>query len=288
LKAGARAWLSRCLPHKEEDMSDTPPPQTFDPFADPDDNARGMLGLCDAARAKSTDTSTKTGAAIVSSDGYVLSVRHNDLPEGVCDLPSRRQRPRKYSFWEHAERRAIYECAADGHATRGATMFSSHFPCADCARGIIESKIHEIVVNADLIDAPLVSRFFDSMRDAADMLVEAGVLVRAFSPSGRAPRGDGGVEPLCGPPTGAAAAALDGLSAAAGRAHDTACTVDGGGVVAMWKDGCGTVAARVSGDGAVEWGLFGDTVRFGEGSRAEFAEAAAEFIGAAAALPAPR
>jgi dCMP deaminase len=51
----------------------------------------------------------------------------------------------------HAERRAIYRAAKKGISVSGGTMYlSDRFPCADCAKGIIESGIVRLVLTSDV------------------------------------------------------------------------------------------------------------------------------------------
>lgn len=53
---------------------------------------------------------------------------------GVKDLTDRFERPTKYSFFEHAERNAIFTAARHGIRTEGATLYVQALPCVDCAR----------------------------------------------------------------------------------------------------------------------------------------------------------
>jgi len=94
----------------------------------------------------SKDKSTKVGAVIVSPDGDPISFGYNGFPRGVLELPERDERPDKYDYSEHAERNAIYLSRRD---LRGSVMFCTHFPCCDCARGIIQSGIGTLVHYTD-------------------------------------------------------------------------------------------------------------------------------------------
>ena len=142
---------------------------------------RAMFARVGAERRKSSDPSTRTAAALVSRDGRTVLLAHNAPPPDEVAVTERRlERHLKYAFFEHAERRVIYEAAADGIATRGATMFASHYPCADCARAIIASGIEAVFVDAESVEIGLVSRFFDGMLAATEMFAEAGVSITVF------------------------------------------------------------------------------------------------------------
>ncbi len=94
----------------------------------------------------SKDRSTKTGCVIVDSRNVLVSIGWNGFPRGVLDeLEERHERPAKYDLTEHAERNAIYNAAAKGNALAGCRLYVNWFPCAECARAIIQSGITHLV-----------------------------------------------------------------------------------------------------------------------------------------------
>lgn len=96
---------------------------------------------------KSKDPKTKIGAIIVK-DRRIISTGYNGIPIGVNDsIENRHQRPDKYKWYEHGERNAIYAAAKYGIITEGATLYTNALPCADCARGIIQSGIKEVFIH---------------------------------------------------------------------------------------------------------------------------------------------
>lgn len=129
---------------------------------------------------KSKDASTKVGAIIVGPDHEIRSTGYNGLPRGVHDLynHSRYDRPAKYLWTEHAERNAIYNAARVGIPISGCTIYQSFHPCSDCARGIIQSGIVEVVIaNVGLDD-----KWTESTQVGIDMFIEAGVRLRVIEP----------------------------------------------------------------------------------------------------------
>lgn len=95
---------------------------------------------------KSKDKSTKVGAVIVGPNNEVLSVGWNGFPRGVNDdVEERHERPAKYEWTEHGERNAIYNAARHGIRLDGTTLYTTHDPCADCARAIVQSGIRHVV-----------------------------------------------------------------------------------------------------------------------------------------------
>jgi len=94
----------------------------------------------------SKDRSTKVGSVIVNDNHVIVSIGYNGFPIGFNDdVDERHERPIKYKYTEHAERNAIYNAAKIGISTKDCTIYVSLFPCADCARAIIQSGIKKIV-----------------------------------------------------------------------------------------------------------------------------------------------
>lgn len=101
---------------------------------------------------KSKDPKTKIGAILVK-DRRIISTGYNGIPIGVNDLnEGRHQRPEKYKWYEHGERNAIYAAAKYGINTDGAILYTNALPCADCARGIIQSGIKEVFIHKQFND----------------------------------------------------------------------------------------------------------------------------------------
>lgn len=90
----------------------------------------------------SKDPSTKVGAVIVNELNQVLSIGYNGFPRGVNDDPSRyADRSLKHSFVLHAERNALDNAFTD---VRGASLYVTHFPCNECAKGIVQKGIKKL------------------------------------------------------------------------------------------------------------------------------------------------
>lgn len=97
---------------------------------------------------KSKDRDTHVGAVIVGPDNEVRSVGYNSFPRGISDdVPERQERPEKYSWFAHAERNAVYNAAMVGIPLKGCKMYTNGIPCNDCAFGIINSGITEVIVD---------------------------------------------------------------------------------------------------------------------------------------------
>jgi dCMP deaminase len=94
----------------------------------------------------SKDTNRKNSAVIVNEDNIVISMGYNGFPIGCDDkVTCRYEQPMKYLYTEHAERNAIYHAAKLGVSLKGCRMYVTMFPCADCARAIIQSGITHLL-----------------------------------------------------------------------------------------------------------------------------------------------
>lgn len=136
--------------------------------------AQRYMALADVVAGWSKDRSRGVGCVIVDPNGSILSMGYNGFPRGVDDdVEARHERPAKYLWTEHAERNAIYNAARAGVRLEGCTMVLPWFPCADCARGVIQSGITRLVCGQDPdLNDPKWGPGFEVVYD---MLNEAGV-----------------------------------------------------------------------------------------------------------------
>jgi dCMP deaminase len=130
----------------------------------------------EAAAEFSTDPSTQNGAVIVRNGNVILSDA-NHFPARVKEIARRWEKPGKYFWVEHAERNVIYKAAKLGVIINGATMYMPWFPCADCARAIIQAGILRLVSSGMIRDLECNQVWNESQAVAEEMLTEAEVEV---------------------------------------------------------------------------------------------------------------
>lgn len=129
----------------------------------------------------SKDPSTKVGALFMYPGTLqILSMGYNGMPRGINEtLDHRWERPLKYKFTEHAERNAIYNAAQAGTSLRDSICVVSMFPCADCARGIIQSGCKMVVardIDCFIKEHPDISeRWKEDWNISIEMMKEAGI-----------------------------------------------------------------------------------------------------------------
>ena len=129
------------------------------------------MGFAQHAARKSKD-STKVGAVLVGPNREVLLTAFNGPPIGVSDFEERFERPRKYDFASHAEANLIAFAAKRGIRTEGCTVYSTHMPCASCARTLIQAGIVKVVAGVGTTSMPA-----EQFAVAEQMFREAGVTV---------------------------------------------------------------------------------------------------------------
>ena len=130
---------------------------------------------------KSKDPRTKMGAVIIGPDHEPISNGYNNFPRGLDDtLIERYKKPLKLKFFEHAERNAIYNAARHSVGLIGSRMYVPWFPCSDCARGIIQSGIVEVIYHKEFPKKE-TSSWIEDQAISMVMFEECGVAVREWS-----------------------------------------------------------------------------------------------------------
>jgi dCMP deaminase len=123
----------------------------------------------------SKDT-TQVGAVIVDMNKRILSTGYNGMPSRCDDtLPHRLERPSKYYYMEHAERNAIYTAGRNGVPLLAGVMYCTMFPCADCARAIIQAGITEVVAPKPDLE---LEKWGEHFKVALELFKESNVIVR--------------------------------------------------------------------------------------------------------------
>jgi len=126
----------------------------------------------------SKDQSTKVGAVAIGPNREICSVGYNGFPRGVDDnVEERYQRPAKYSWTEHAERNCVYNASRIGVSLEGRVLYCTHFPCPDCARGIIQAGITHLYYPQDTSEEArgFRERSYELHTVSLQMLSEAGI-----------------------------------------------------------------------------------------------------------------
>lgn len=132
------------------------------------------------AAKRSKDPATQVGACIVNSEKRIVSIGYNGMPNGCSDdiLPWTKEMDQdgtnKLSYVCHAEMNAI---ASGNFIQKDCVLYTTLFPCNECAKLIIQSGIKEIVYHR--IKNETKPKMIASKR----MLDLVGIKQRLFIPS---------------------------------------------------------------------------------------------------------
>lgn len=103
---------------------------------------------------RSKDPNTQVGACIVGRDNRIISIGYNGAPNGYNDedFPWEREGSNletKYFYVVHAERNAILNYRGCRRDFEDAKIYVDLFPCNECAKEIIQSRISEVIYLSD-------------------------------------------------------------------------------------------------------------------------------------------
>lgn len=97
---------------------------------------------------RSTCLRAKVGAILVSNN-RILATGYNGSPRGFphCTQATCGDHVDHCEATVHAEINAIIAAAATGVSTSGSTLYTTHSPCADCARTLVNAGIREVRIH---------------------------------------------------------------------------------------------------------------------------------------------
>lgn len=141
-----------------------------------------FMGIALLSAQRSKDNSTQVGACIVSEENKILSVGYNGMPTGCSDdcMPWEREGPpleSKYFYVCHAELNAILN--NNGLSLKGARIYTTLFPCNECAKAIIQSGIKKVIYLSDKYSTS------DSTIASKKMFSLAGIEFEKYQSRGR-------------------------------------------------------------------------------------------------------
>jgi len=100
---------------------------------------------------RSKDPHTQVGSCIASVDKRVLSLGYNGTPRGWPDefFPWGKNNndplDNKHLYVVHAERNAILNYRGSLADFEGAVLYTTHYPCNECAKEIVQVGIDKVV-----------------------------------------------------------------------------------------------------------------------------------------------
>lgn len=88
---------------------------------------------------------TKVGAVVVGASNEIRSIGYNGAPRG-CKADEDDRRAEKLWWFSHAELNSITNAARVGIPLEGSTLYTTHYPCMDCAKAVVQAGIKKVVV----------------------------------------------------------------------------------------------------------------------------------------------
>ena len=137
-----------------------------------------FMSMAYLVASKSKDESTHMGAVVVGPNNEIKSTGYNSFVRGLNDeIAARQEKPEKYYWFEHAERNAIYNATLMGTSLKGCKIYTNGIPCMDCARGIVQSGILEVIIDKKW-DKKNPDLWKENAKRSIEMFEEVGVLLR--------------------------------------------------------------------------------------------------------------
>ena len=125
-----------------------------------------FMGIALLTAQRSKDNSSQVGACIVNRENKILSLGYNGMDT-------------KYMYVCHAELNAILNHASGTGSLRGARIYTTLFPCNECAKALIQSGIREVIYYEDKYPDS------DSVIASKRMFDMVGVTYKHYEKSGR-------------------------------------------------------------------------------------------------------
>lgn len=137
-----------------------------------------FMEIAHLVKERSTCLRRKVGAVLVK-ERRILATGYNGAPKGLphCEAVGCLREKMKVPSGErqelcrglHAEQNAIVQAAVFGVSTRGATLYTTTYPCVVCAKLIINAEIKEVTYDDEYEDEL-----------AKQILREAGIKIRKY------------------------------------------------------------------------------------------------------------
>jgi|SRR6478736_6286367 len=132
-----------------------------------------FMGIALIGGSRSKDPHTQVGACIASVDKRVLSIGYNGTPRGWRDddfpwgKTADNPLDNKHLYVVHAERNAILNYRGSLADFQGAILYTTHYPCNECAKEIVQVGINKVVYINDLrpkVEDEAAQVIFDATR----------------------------------------------------------------------------------------------------------------------------
>jgi dCMP deaminase len=97
---------------------------------------------------RSKDPNTQVGTCIVGENNKIIGIGYNGMPRGCSDDEFTWERPEKHLYVCHAEQNALLN-SNNFSMINGSTLYTTLFPCNECAKTIIQLGVVKIIYLED-------------------------------------------------------------------------------------------------------------------------------------------
>ena len=111
---------------------------------------------------RSKDPGTQVGAVLIGTDDRVLSVGYNGAPNCYPDVAvpwvreAETPEETKYPWVIHAELNTILNFKGLTSDMQGSTLYTTHFPCSECMKALIQAGVKHVVYKTDVTNMNLL------------------------------------------------------------------------------------------------------------------------------------
>ena len=103
-----------------------------------------FMRIAETSSHRSKDPHTQVGACVVDSENRILGIGYNGFPRGCSDDEFPWTKPEKYLYVCHAEMNALLN-SNNLNLVPGSKIYSTLFPCNNCAKLILQLGIKEVI-----------------------------------------------------------------------------------------------------------------------------------------------
>ena len=140
-----------------------------------DDDDEHFMIIAEVSAERSEDPSRRVGCCIVDDERRIISTGFNSMPRGCDDFSWSKEGmwiDTKYPYVCHAEADVILN---GKRSMKDGTLYTTLFPCNECAKLIIQSGIRQVkyMDSKDDVSASAARRMFDASDVRCTLIVPA-------------------------------------------------------------------------------------------------------------------
>jgi len=106
-----------------------------------------FMTLAHATASRMSCDRARVGAILVDHHNQIIATGYGGAPRGVetCDDAGHVLEHEHCVRTVHAEHNCVLQAARRGIATDGSTMYTTHYPCFDCCKVIIQAGVQRVI-----------------------------------------------------------------------------------------------------------------------------------------------